>query len=152
MANWLPGGESDFAYAHRYISWGYGSAVCLGVAVIAAIWWGGAQRGRAVDAGPGGTPRDDRAQWLRIADALLPLGAFVLYAIIARVVFSGRPLLIDEVVQVLQARIYAAGHLWLPVAAHREFYSILHVVDTGDKVYSQFPPGGPAMPARISSS
>lgn len=76
---------------------------------------------------------------------LLPVGAFALYAIIAHVVFSGRPLLIDEVVQLFQARIYAAGHLWLPVAAHREFYSILHVVDTGDKVYSQFPPGGPAM-------
>ena len=45
----------------------------------------------------------------------------------------------------MQARIYTSGHLWLPVAAHREFFSILHVVDTGDKVYSQFPPGGPAM-------
>jgi hypothetical protein len=78
-------------------------------------------------------------------DALIPLGAFVLYAVIARTVFSGRPLLIDEIVQMLQARIYVAGHLWLPVQAHREFYSILHVVDTGDKVYSQFPPGGPAM-------
>ncbi len=73
------------------------------------------------------------------------MAAFILYAIIARVVFSGKPLLIDEVVQLFQARIYMAGHLWLPVAAHREFFSILHVVDTGDKVYSQFPPGGPAM-------
>ena len=69
----------------------------------------------------------------------------MLYAVIARVVFSGRPLLIDEVVQLFQARIYTAGHLSLPAAAHREFFSILHVVDTGDKVYSQFPPGGPAM-------
>ena len=80
-----------------------------------------------------------------MTDALISLGAFVLYAVIARAVFSGRPLLIDEIVQVLQARIYTAGHLWLPVPPHREFYSILHVVDTGDKVYSQFPPGGPAM-------
>jgi hypothetical protein len=80
-----------------------------------------------------------------ISEWLIPLGAFALYAVIARVVFAGRPLLIDEVVQLLQARIYASGHLWLPVAAHREFFSILHVVDTGDKVYSQFPPGGPAM-------
>ena len=88
---------------------------------------------------------DDRSPRLKIVDALIPLGAFVLYAIIARTVFSGRPLLIDEIVQMLQARIYVAGHLWLPVPAHREFFSILHVVDTGDKVYSQFPPGGPAM-------
>jgi len=48
-------------------------------------------------------------------------------------------------VQVLQARVFAAGHLWLPTATYKEFFSILHVVDTGDKVYSQFPPGGPAM-------
>ena len=82
---------------------------------------------------------------LRVSSWLLPLGAFALYAWIARSVFSGRPLLIDEIVQLIQARIFASGHLWLPVAAHREFFSILHVVDTGDKVYSQFPPGGPAM-------
>jgi hypothetical protein len=80
-----------------------------------------------------------------VSSWLLPLGAFALYAWIARSVFSGRPLLIDEIVQLIQARIFASGHLWLPVAAHREFFSILHVVDTGDKVYSQFPPGGPAM-------
>ncbi|HEX7545852.1 MAG TPA: hypothetical protein VF368_03930 [Gemmatimonadaceae bacterium] len=78
-------------------------------------------------------------------EGLVPLGAFALYAIIARVVFSARPLLIDEVVQLLQARVFTSGRLWLPVAAHREFFSILHLVDTGDKVYSQFPPGGPAM-------
>jgi hypothetical protein len=87
----------------------------------------------------------DRSRQFDLVTQLIPLGAFALYCVIARVVFSGRPLLIDEVVQLFQARIYAAGHLSLPVAAHREFFSILHVVDTGDKVYSQFPPGGPAM-------
>jgi hypothetical protein len=75
----------------------------------------------------------------------LPLVAFAAYTWIARSVFSGRPLLIDEIVQLFQARTFVAGRLWLPVAAHREFFSMLHVVDTGDKVYSQFPPGGPAM-------
>ncbi len=87
----------------------------------------------------------DRARELDLATQLIPPGALALYIVIARVVFAARPLLIDEVVQLFQARIYTAGHLWLPVAAHREFFSILHVVDTGDKVYSQFPPGGPAM-------
>ena len=75
----------------------------------------------------------------------LPFAALGLYAWTARSVFSARPLLIDEIVQLFQARIFASGHVWLPVAPHREFFSILHVVDTGDKVYSQFPPGGPAM-------
>ena len=104
------------------------------------MFWG--RRGRSGE--PPGISAA-RARQLEFATQLIPLGALALYIVIARVVFSGRPLLIDEVVQLFQARIYAAGHLWLPVAAHREFFSILHVVDTGDKVYSQFPPGGPAM-------
>jgi len=48
-------------------------------------------------------------------------------------------------VQLFQARIFAQGSLSLPVPRHPEFFSILHVVDTGDKLYSQFPPGGPAV-------
>src|ERR1019366_3332679 len=144
IANWIPGGEVDRAYAHRFVEWGYGTAICLGVAVIAAVLWGRAPRGGE------GRERDpaashDRPQRFEMFERLIPLCAFVLYVIIARAVFSGRPLLIDEVVQLFQARIFSSGHLWLPVAAHREFFSILHVVDTGDKVYSQFPPGGPAM-------
>jgi hypothetical protein len=106
------------------------------------MMWGRTLRPAADTIAPS-PDRDGKAG--RIAGWLLPLGAFALYAIIARAVFSGRPLLIDEVVQLFQARIYTAGHIWLPVAPHREFFSILHVVDTGDKVYSQFPPGGPAM-------
>ncbi len=59
-------------------------------------------------------------------------------------VFSGRPLLIDEIIQVVQARIFASGRLWLPAPAHPEFTSSMHLIDTG-KVYGQFPAGGPAM-------
>lgn len=134
----------DNGYAHRFIGWGYGTAICVGVGVLAAIWWGNRPQNteRESPSGaelPGALSRLDSLEWL------IPFGAFALYAIIARTVFAARPLLIDEVVQLLQARIYAMGHLWLPVAAHREFFSILHVVDTGDKLYSQFPPGGPAM-------
>ena len=108
------------------------------------MWWGreGRRSGNGVAAPASGAAS---ARWFELTTTLIPFGAFVLYAVIARVVFSGRPLLIDEVVQLLQARIYTSGHLSLPVAAHPEFFSILHVVDTGDKVYSQFPPGGPAM-------
>jgi hypothetical protein len=144
IANWLPGGEVDNAYAHRFVEWGYGTGICLGVAVIAALLWGRDSRGPMADQSRS-PERTDRSRWPDMVEWLIPLGAFALYAIIARVVFAGRPLLIDEVVQLFQARIYTAGHLSLPVAAHREFFSILHVVDTGDKVYSQFPPGGPAM-------
>jgi hypothetical protein len=99
----------------------------------------------ATDSGAVPAASADQSSRLTIFERLVPFGALALYVIIARAVFSARPLLIDEVVQLLQARIYTSGHLWLPVAAHREFFSILHLVDTGDKVYSQFPPGGPAM-------
>ena len=59
-------------------------------------------------------------------------------------VFSGRPLLIDEMVQIIQARIFASGALWLPAPAHPEFTSSMHLID-GGKLYGQFPAGGPAM-------
>jgi hypothetical protein len=118
--------------------------ICLGVAIVAAIVLGRSIR-READVGAGSAASANRSRRLAHLERLVPFGAFALYVIIARLVFSGRPLLIDEVVQLLQARIFTSGHLWLPVAAHREFFSILHLVDTGDKVYSQFPPGGPAM-------
>jgi hypothetical protein len=62
--------------------------------------------------------------------------------VVARVVFDGRPLLIDEIVQVLQARMYASGHLSVPTDSAPEFFSILHVVDTGLRTYSQSRPAG----------
>lgn len=76
---------------------------------------------------------------------LVALGSLLLYAVVATAVFSRRPLLIDEVAQLWQAQRYAEGHLWLPAPAHREFFSFLHLVDVGDRVYAQFPPGGPFM-------
>ncbi|HVT39722.1 MAG TPA: hypothetical protein VHE78_11795 [Gemmatimonadaceae bacterium] len=148
----MPGGETDRAYANRFVEWGYGTAICLGVAVIVVVLARSRMRraesplpanGRGVAGGllhlrlPGSV--------VPFFSSLIPLAALVLYAVIAKSVFSGRPLLIDEIVQLFQARIFAHGALWLPVEAHREFFSMLHVVDTGGKVYSQFPPGGPAM-------
>jgi hypothetical protein len=73
------------------------------------------------------------------------LVAGVVYAIIAKSVFSGRPLLIDEIMQVFQARLLAEGRLWTPAAPNPEFFSSLHLVEQGGRVYSQFPIGGPAL-------
>ncbi|MBC7789958.1 MAG: hypothetical protein H7Z74_08425, partial [Anaerolineae bacterium] len=77
--------------------------------------------------------------------AVIAVMALVLYCVIARYVFSARPLLIDELAQLLQARIYAGGALTRPVDVYPEFFSMLHMVDTHGTVYSQFPPGGPTM-------
>jgi hypothetical protein len=71
--------------------------------------------------------------------------AAVVYAFVAWSVFDTRPLLIDELVQVIQARTFTSGRLWLPLDAHPEFQSIMHMVEQDGRWYSQFPPGGPAM-------
>lgn len=140
IANWLPGGEVDGEYAARLLDWAYGLALCAGIGGLVAFV--GGRRAVAVHAtvdavGAGSAGRGFIA-WVAI-------GALALYATIARQVFSGKPLLIDEIVQVLQARWYAEGHLSVPTPALREFFSILHLVDLGDRTYSQFPAGGPAM-------
>jgi hypothetical protein len=137
-ANWLPGGEEDPFYAKRFAEWGVGTGIVLGVAVVAVVLLG--KRVRASTAAPTAGPSSDP-----VFDLTLFAGALALYSTIALLVFSGRPLMIDEVVQALQAKIFAAGRLWIPVAKHREFFSVLHVVDLGEKRYSQFPPGGPAL-------
>jgi hypothetical protein len=71
--------------------------------------------------------------------------AFVVYAAVAAFVFQRRPILIDEIALVHQAEIFASGHLWLPAPAHPEFFSTLQMVTANGRVYSQYPPGGPAM-------
>jgi hypothetical protein len=84
-----------------------------------------------------------RRGWLWVL--LIGIASFLVYAVTARLVFSGRPLLIDEIVQVYQARILTQGRLWIPAAPHSEFFSSLHVVEQDGRIYSQFPVGGPAM-------
>ena len=147
LAGWLPGGESDPEYAARLLDWAYGLALCGGIGglVVYVRRARGARAAAAVPASPDpAAPRSagGAGAWFT---ALLAAGAAVLYAMIAQHVFSGRPLLIDEIVQVLQARWYASGQLSVPTPALREFFSILHLVDLGDRTYSQFPAGGPAM-------
>ena len=71
--------------------------------------------------------------------------ATAVYVFVAWSVFDATPLLIDEIVQVWQARVFAGGDLWLPVGAHPGFQSIMHLVEQDGRLYGQFPPGGPAM-------
>ena len=140
IANWLPGGETDPAYSQRMFDWANGTFICLGAGVVAVVLLQGrlaATRGQVK-----AVVSHERDTRFVLA---LFLACLLVYSMVAVFVFSGRPLLIDEIVQVMQARIYAAGRLWLPLEAHREFFSGLHIVDIADKVYSQFPPGGPAL-------
>lgn len=161
VANLLPGGEGDPEYWARLLDWAYGLALCAGVGGLVAYVVQVRRRSAAGAAGdvalaasaasstrtdggsaPGEPPAGSAGRAFLVAASLL---AGLLYALLAQRVFSGRPLLIDEIVQVLQARWYADGMLAVPVPPQREFFSILHLVDLGDMAYSQFPVGGPAM-------
>jgi hypothetical protein len=166
VAAWIPSGLSDPNYWPRLRDWMQGAALCAVVGVLAAYIAHARRRRTGTVTGPGGhggggpgpvgeaadpTPEPTVAQGPQSAPGgagfivLTAAFAFALYAGVARWVFAGRPLLVDEVVQVLQARWYAAGRLWVPAAPAPEFFSTIHVVDLTDRVFGQFPAGGPAM-------
>lgn len=142
IATWIPGGRSVpwfGAIAEGFLS---GTAIAVGIGVVLAIM---SRRVPAVwparwsHASPGdqGTP----LVWLLVVG----LASVALYALVAQTVFDARPLLIDEIIQVFQARIFAVGKLWIPADPHPEFTSVMHVVTSGGRTYGQFPPGGPAL-------
>lgn len=143
IANWIPGGHDAPWYGERLSGWISGGGIVLGVAIIAAmafrrypaLWRSGAWSGIA-----GRWRRGNRR-----ADAGIAAGAFAVCAFVAQTVLSARPLLIDEIISLYQARIFASGRFWLPAPAFREFTSAMHLLDWNGKVYGQFPAGGPAM-------
>lgn len=145
VAGWIPGGEADAEYAARLVDWGYGLALCAGIGGLVAYIAHTRARGRAPVGLPAVPAREGAGSAGTAFTSIVALAALGLYAVIAQWVFSGKPLLIDEIVQVLQARWYAEGRVWVDTPRLREFYSILHLVDLGDRTYSQFPAGGPAM-------
>lgn len=143
VADWIPSGLSDPGYARRWVEWGYGTLICAGVAVVSALVFG--RRAERVLWVPPGALRQWMVSHPTRTDASVALCCFGAYVAIAWFVFDARPLLIDEIVQVLQARTYATGQLSTPTESAREFFSVLHVVDIGSRTYSQFPPGWAAM-------
>ena len=58
--------------------------------------------------------------------------------------FSNGPLLIDSIIQLFQAKIFAAGDAYAPAPAHEGFFATQHMLVDGDRWYSQYPPGHPA--------
>ncbi len=141
-ANVIPGGHSAATWAAVREAWLYGTLVCLGFGLAGAI----VTRRLGLPVLPAqlarfaATPRRPA-----LAVATLALGAFGLYVVIATVVFDRRPLLIDEIIQVFQARIFASGRLWLPASGEPAFFGAMHLVEDGGRLYGQFPPGGPAL-------
>ena len=83
MATWIPGGAADPAYALRYVEWGYGSAVCLGIAFVASVVLRDQWRWRTVSIP---AHRED------VFTAIVACGALGVYVVVARGVFDGRPI------------------------------------------------------------
>jgi hypothetical protein len=141
FVNWIAGGHEAPWYAVSASEWLNGSLISLGAALVLFLvirrvdWWpsGWSRLAEHADRHPGGST------------ALLAALSLALYAAVAITVLSGRPLLIDEIVQVMQAKIFAGGAITRPADPYPEFFSALHVVDMNGAVYSQFPPGGPLM-------
>ena len=136
LLNWIPGGLNAPWFGPVFADLWNGALIATGAGLVIALF----TERRRTAAEPAAFSRFEPRHVVVIAGA-----ALVLYAVVARLVFSGKPLLIDEIVQVFQARILAGGHLSLPAAPHQEFFSSFHVVEQNGRVFGQFPMGGPAM-------
>lgn len=143
LVNWLPGGRSAPWFAAVAAEWLNGSLIVIGVGVVTAII---SRRVNGIwPAGIAG-PVIDWADARPLMFGLVASAAsLIIYGCVATVVFSRVPISIDELVQLVQARIFAQGRLWQPASPVPEFYSILNMVDANGRYYGQFPPGGPAM-------
>lgn len=100
----------------------------------------------------------DRAlRWLReLAARLVGPGAkwlpLLLLAVLAGILvsastlaFEHRPQLVDSVIQLFQAKIFASGGLSAPAPPSPEFFVTQHMIVEGGRWYSQYPPGHSAL-------
>ncbi len=143
LTNWIPEGHEADWYAIVLEDWATGSMIVVGIAVVLAIL---SRRMPAL--WRSGTLTPVLAWYDRhplTVTITISASSTVLYLLLAITVFDGKPLLIDEIVQVFQARTFATGALSREAFAYPEFFSGMHVIDAGGRVYSQFPAGGPAM-------
>jgi hypothetical protein len=143
VANWIHGGREWPRYRGDLEGWIAGTTIVVGAGILYVI---AARRYPALW-------RSDAlssvirvwARRPRVASLTLATAAFILYAITARLVFDGRPLLVDEIAQLFQARQFAHGRIAAALDSVPELFSALHLVERNGLVFSQFPPGGPAV-------
>ena len=143
IATWIPGGPSIPTWGDLVDGWWSGTATVVGIAVVAAVLTRNAVRipGEGIPSALAASYARRPGAWT----AALTLAAAGLYLWIGWAIGSAKPLLIDEIAQVFQARIFAGGSLWIPAPAHPEFFSSSLILNLDGKVFSQFPAGAPAM-------
>ena len=96
---------------------------------------------------------DAGVRWLqRLHDSgsrgMMLLGFAVLAGLLLLVsgfAFQHRPLSVDSVAQLFQARIFASGSMVAPSPPLVEFFVTPHMIIGGERWYSQYPPGHPAL-------
>ena len=142
IANWIPGGHDANWYGAVTNLWLLGSLIVGAFAFLVAVaGWRYAEVLEPLRARLAAAPRPPAP----LVGVALVLAALAVYAATASSVFSRKPLLIDELIQLYQARIFEQGRLWLPSTGAPDLFGSMHLVDLGGKVYGQFPPGGPAL-------
>jgi len=68
-------------------------------------------------------------------------GLAVILLVASTFAFSRSPLLIDSIIQLFQAKIFAGGNTWVPAPEHEGFFTTQHMVSDAGRWYSQYPPG-----------
>lgn len=75
----------------------------------------------------------------------LPIASIALLAALlvltSRVAFQHQPLLVDSVVQLFQAQIFASGHITAPAPAAEGFVATQHMLVQDGRWFAQYPPG-----------
>jgi hypothetical protein len=143
IANWIPGGFAIPGWGQLLEGWWSGTAIVAGTAVVLAIV---ARRVPVLASpAPAAAMIDLSVRRPALWAAGLAVAAFGAYLWVARSVFAGRPLLIDEIVQVFQARLFAHGALTRAAGPYPEFFGSILILERDGRLFSQFPAGGPAM-------
>lgn len=142
VAEWLGLPDDDLrpAWSQTAALWAWGSVLVLGLGVVADIvtrrrigsWLG---RVWAVYAA---LPE----RWVLVG---LGLWVFVWGAAFSELLFARNPNLVDSIVQLFQAKIFASGRLWASPPPYPEFFITHHMVLTPDKWFSQYPLGHSAV-------
>jgi len=142
IANWISNGHAASWYGEVLQTWLLGSVIVAGIVVVLIVL----TRRRIGMAAS--TVSDTASRWFDLhpkkTALLISTVATAVYALVAVAVFDAKPLFIDEIIQLYQARLFAEGKLADVVGPFPEFFSALNVVTAGDRQFGQFPPGGPA--------
>jgi 4-amino-4-deoxy-L-arabinose transferase-like glycosyltransferase len=112
----------------------FGTLAILGARLLPHAWPGQLTRSLEDDGGAG--------SWLA-AGALAVLVVLLLGTSVFA--FARRPLLVDSVIQLFQARIFASGHLFAGAPPGEAFFAVQHMLVDGARWYSQYPPGHSAL-------